>query len=464
MLELYNNLSGTKEQFVPLTPPRVRMYNCGPTVYQYAHIGNLRSFVFADTVRRALVANDYEVDQVINITDVGHLTNDDGDSGEDKLEAAAQATKKTAEEIATFYTEAFLADLGRLGVNTDQITFPRATAHVAQQIELIKKLEENGVTYTTEDGVYFDTSTLDTYPQLGSVDVSGIQAGARVEQVAGKRSPTDFALWKFSQPSDNRMQEWDSPWGRGFPGWHIECSAMAMEYLGPSIDIHTGGIDLQFPHHANEIAQSECASGQQFARYWLHSEHVSIKGAKMAKSDGNVITLADLIEADIHPLAYRYWLQTAHYRSPVSFDEEVIRGVQTGLGRLADTLAALPEGGTADSQYAESIRSAMNDDLDTPAVIATLWDAVSDDSLDAAAKRATAEYALSLLGVDWTVFQTAAILIEELPDEIAALVRKREQARTEHNFDRADEIRDTLSEKGYTVNDTPNGPSVTRTG
>ncbi|MEX2564101.1 MAG: cysteine--tRNA ligase [Candidatus Paceibacterota bacterium] len=475
MLTLYNDLTNKKEVFEPLDPPRVTMYNCGPTVYHYAHIGNLRSFVFADTLRRALESNGYTVDQVINITDVGHLTGDTNDTGADKIEAQAKRENKTAEEIAQFYTDAFLCDLDHLGIDRNTIRFPMATAHIDQQIELIEQLEKKGVTYATDDGIYFDTSAAENYPKLGTIQASGLQAGARVEENKQKRQPADFALWKFSktktQQSEKRLQEWNSPWGVGFPGWHLECSAMAIQYLGETIDIHTGGIDLEFPHHANEIAQSECATGKPFARYWLHSEHLNLKGAKMAKSDGNIITLQDLIQDGIHPLSYRYWLLTAHYRSPITFDPEAVLGTQRALERLKTQLDQLPqkdtEGNTktdtvVPEAYLIKITEAINDDLDTPTLTALIWETLKDTELTGIAERYTVEYILDLLGIDLADFSgRESIGITELPPEVAELAQERENARASKDFDRADKLRADIKQAGYEIHDTETGPEFT---
>ncbi|MEX0930477.1 MAG: cysteine--tRNA ligase [Candidatus Paceibacterota bacterium] len=463
MLTVYNSLTGTTEEFTPLDPPRVTMYNCGPTVYQYVHIGNLRSFVFADILRCALEHSGYEVDQVMNITDVGHLTGDTNDTGDDKVEAQARKEGKTAEEITQYYTDAFLSDLAQLNIDRNRIRFPRATEHIDQQIGLIRQLEEKGVTYTIDDGVYFDTSSAEQYPKLGTIQTSGLQAGARVEENTQKKHPADFALWKFSKGGEKRLQEWDSPWGRGFPGWHLECSAMAMQYLGPTIDIHTGGVDLAFPHHANEIAQSECATDKPFARYWLHSEHLSLKGAKMSKSDGNIVTLQSLVEEGLDPLAYRYWLLTAHYRSPISFDAETVRGSQRALVRLKAQLEALPAGGMPNSEYVSKATAALNDDLDTPAMIALLWETVKDESLGESERRTTAEHILELLGIDLSsIADRKPLTPEEVPSDIANLVRERETARLAKNFEEADTLREEITSAGYEIHDTDTGPTLTR--
>ena len=461
-MQLHNSRTDTVEQFEALAPPHVTVYSCGPTVYQNAHIGNLRSFVVADLLRRALAHDGYLVRHVMNITDVGHLTGD-ADTGEDKIEAAARTEAKSVEQIVSFYIDAFYNDLDRLNIDRAAITFARATWHITEQIELVRKLEHAGVTYTIADGVYLDTAALDEYPKLGSVDPDQLKAGARIEPNPEKRNPGDFALWKFSPADEERLQEWDSPWGVGFPGWHLECSAMATAYLGSTIDIHTGGVDLQFPHHANELAQCEAAHTEPFVRYWLHSEHMSFNGAKMAKSDGNTVTLTDLMERGIHPIAFRYWLCTAHYRSQVSFDPETVRGAETALRRLKTQITELPENGTPVPEYTEHIDTALARDLDTPTVIRTAWNAANDDGLDPAEKRATVAYALTLLGIDLTLLGERSLTMDELDPAVIDKLNERERARTDKDFDRADRIREDLRrEHGIELEDTPSGPRVYR--
>lgn len=460
MLHLYNTLNNKKEPFEPITPGQVRMYNCGPTVYNYAHIGNLRPYVFADTLRRALEHHDYDVTQVINITDVGHLT-DDEDQGEDKVESQARREHRTADEITAYYTDAFFRDLAMLNITTDGTTFPRATNHIDEQIELIRSLEQKGYTYTTSDGVYFDTSRFAEYGKLGQLDTSGIEEGARVAANTEKRNPTDFALWKFSPADQQRQQEWESPWGTGYPGWHIECSAMSMKYLGETFDIHTGGVDHIPVHHNNEVAQSECATGTAFARYWLHNEFVDMSGFKMAKSEGNVLTLDTLHEEGIHPLAYRYWLLTAHYRTPISFTFEAVRGAQQALRRLASRIAQLPDGGEERADVMEEVEAALDDDLDTPRMIALMWEKLSDKSVLADAdKKATAQRIMTLLGIDAYQVRQESITHDQLPQDIQEMMSERESARTEKDYQRADAIRDTLIEHGYSIEDTPDGPRI----
>jgi len=332
-MHLYNTLTRSKELFRPLKEGEVFMYHCGPTVYNYAHLGNLRAYVFADILRRVFSFNNYAVKQVINITDVGHLTSDE-DEGEDKLEAGARREGKSAQEIAEFYTGAFLEDMSALNIDTRATLFPKATEHIAEQIDLIKTLEKKGATYRTSDGVYFDTSACKQYGELAHLDIAGLKEGARVLKNPEKRNATDFALWKFSKPEEKRQQEWESPWGLGFPGWHLECSAMSMKYLGPHFDIHTGGIDHIPVHHTNEIAQSETATGEKFVNYWMHAGFVNIEGAKMAKSEENFITLKTLTEKGFSPLAYRYWLLTADYKKTINFTWEALEGAETAFRKL----------------------------------------------------------------------------------------------------------------------------------
>jgi len=456
MVTLYNTLTKQKGTFEPIDPPHVRLYHCGPTVYNYAHIGNLRAYVFADVLRRTLEHNGYEITQVINITDVGHLT-DDADDGEDKIEEQVAKERCSAQEIAQFYTQAFFQDLANLNVKTDETIFPRATNHIDQQIALIQTLEEKGYTYQTADGVYFDTSRYDEYGKLGQVDPAGAQVGARVAASDEKRNPTDFALWRFRPSDKQRQQEWDSPWGVGYPGWHIECSAMAMEYLGETFDIHTGGIDHIPVHHNNEIAQSECATEKPFARFWLHNEFITIADGKMAKSEGNFITLRTLTDEGVHPLAYKYWLMTAHYRSPTTFSFDVVRGAQEALERVAEHHDGL-EGADVepDESYTKQVADALADDLDTPRAIAVLQELIKDEALERGAKKATIRWISDLLGLN------IPALAEEMftftvPDKVQQLVTKRETARADKDFETADELREKIRSHGFEARDTDTG-------
>ncbi|MFC1663417.1 cysteine--tRNA ligase, partial [Patescibacteria group bacterium] len=361
-LKLYNTLSKEKELFEPLKDKTVGMYTCGPTVYQYAHIGNLRAYIFADLLRRTLEFNDYKVTQVMNITDVGHLTSD-ADEGEDKVERSAREAETTIEELTGKYATAFKKDLNLLNIQEPSI-WPKASEHIKEQIALIKKLEKNNYTYKTSDGVYFDTIKFKNYGQLANLDIAGLKEGARVEINPEKHNPTDFALWKFSRTDEKRLLEWKSPWGTGFPGWHLECSAMSMKHLGENFDIHTGGIDHVPVHHTNEIAQSEGATGKKVVNYWLHNAFLTIDKEKMAKSTGNLHTLEQLEDIGYKPLAFRYLNLLAHYRQPLEFSLEALTAAQNALGNLYDRIRNMtgdPKIGCA--EYEENFLKAINDDL-----------------------------------------------------------------------------------------------------
>ncbi|MEK7555778.1 MAG: cysteine--tRNA ligase [Patescibacteria group bacterium] len=454
-IHLYNTLTRSKELFHPLAEREVFMYHCGPTVYDYAHIGNLRAYIFADVLRKMFVFNKYVVKQVINITDVGHLTSDE-DEGEDKLEAGARREGKTAKEIAAYYTDAFLADLSLLNIDTTGTLFPKASEHIAEQIELIKTLEKKGAVYTTSDGVYFDTSTYEHYGQLARLNIAGLKEGARVLKNPEKRNSTDFALWKFSKPEEKRQQEWDSPWGVGFPGWHLECSAMSMKYLGVHFDIHTGGIDHIPVHHTNEIAQSETATGERFVNYWMHTGFVNILGEKMAKSGGNFITLKTLKEKGYSPFGYRYWLLTADYKKTINFTWEAQSGAQTALGKLYALFVEYgKEIGRADKDYAEKFHSFINSDLDTPRAIALLWELVKDITLSPADKKATIVLFDEVLGLN-----IANQKPDEIPEEIIKLAREREQYRKDANWQKSDELRTQIESLGYEIKDTDTGARI----
>ncbi|MDQ5957793.1 MAG: cysteinyl-tRNA synthetase, partial [Patescibacteria group bacterium] len=357
-LFLYNTLTRTKEKFTPLDPLQVGLYSCGPTVYNYAHIGNMRSYLLSDITRRTLEQNGYQVKQIINITDVGHLVGD-AESGEDKVEQAARASNQTVAEIISQYESAFFSDLASLNIKATETIFPRASQHVAEQIELIKLLEEKDFTYILDDGVYFDTSRYQKYSELGNLNLAGQTTGARIEVNSQKKHPADFALWKFSKSDEDRLQQWDSPWGVGFPGWHIECSAMSIKYLGEHFDVHTGGEDHIPVHHTNERAQSECATGQTFVNYWLHNAFITVDGKKMAKSENNFYTLADLVAEGYSPLAYRYLLLTAHYRSPLNFTFETLASAQKTWQKINLTIFSAPAGGQADESKLTEFMSAI---------------------------------------------------------------------------------------------------------
>lgn len=472
-LYFFNTLTQEKEEFAPLKKDTVLMYNCGPTVYDRTTIGNMRSYVLADLIRRVLEYNDYDVTQVINITDVGHLTSD-ADAGEDKLEKRAQERGESVQAIAKQYTDAFFKDIERLNINAQGVQFPRATEYVQEQIALVQTLEEKGYAYKTSDGMYFDTSLFSNYGNLGNIAIEGLEEGARVEKNPEKRNLTDFALWKFSKDDEKREQEWDSPWGVGFPGWHIECSAIIRALLGKQIDIHTGGVDHIPVHHNNEIAQSECSTGKKpFVHYWLHNAFITIEGRKISKSIGNTINLDQVIDRKFSPLAYRYWLLTAHYRTPANFTWEALEGAQTALTRLhryfVDELSvtAIP---TAPEAYQSRFQKAVNDDLDTPKALALLWELVKDTQISKEKKRATLLDMDRVLGLGLSESADALqknlageairVAISDIPDEVQKLLQEREEARSSNEYAQADLLRTRIAELGFHVEDTPEGPRI----
>ncbi len=461
-LYLHNTLTGKKEEFKPITPGVALMYNCGPTVYNYAHIGNLRAYVFADVLRRTLEYSGYKVKQVMNITDVGHLTSD-GDEGDDKMVKALKRLGKpmtlpAMREVADIYTEAFKKDLQALNILTPH-EMPRASDHIKEDIELIKTLEEKGFAYRISDGLYFDTAKFPDYGKLGNINLTGQQAGARVEIKSEKKNQKDFTLWKLSS---NELG-WESPWGKGFPGWHIECSAMSRKYLGQPFDIHTGGIDHIPVHHNNEIAQSEAAYGAPLANFWMHNEHLIMADAKMAKSGENFITLQTLQERGIHPLAFRYYLLQTHYRSPLNFSWEALKSAQIGYYGLMRGFAKRKESSDLGDEKRENeilsqIGDSLDDDLNTAYPIGLLWSSFS--FLHAFTPPAIKKLD-SLLGLD--IENQSKILASQtqsVPAEIQALSVERENARKEKNFKLSDEIRRQIEKEGFEVMDTDSGPIV----
>lgn len=456
---LHNTYTGKDELFTPLQKGMVSMYNCGPTVYNYAHIGNMRSFVFADTLRRMFEWNGYSVKQIMNITDVGHLTSD-GDTGEDKVEKMARTQGMTAHDITLFYTDAFMKDLEALGINPAHITFPKATEHIAEQIAMIQDLETRGFTYTISDGVYFDTSKFSDYGKLGNINLSGLEEGARIGENDEKKNLTDFALWKFSPTGEKRQQEWESPWGVGFPGWHIECSAMSIKYLGDEFDIHTGGIDHIPVHHNNEIAQSVC-SGHRFAHYWMHNAFLNTTGDKMAKSGDNFIKVSTLIEKGFDPLAYRYLLLTSHYSSPMEFSFEALEGAQTALKRLRRFIHNTEEGPSLTSEegvalkYRQTFTEYINTNLDTPKALALIWEVIKDPTLSHGGKKALILSFDAVLGLNLHTYTEI-----EIPLEVQELILARNTARENKDFALSDSLRSQIESFGFEVLDTPEGTKV----
>ena len=462
-LKIYNTYSRRKEEFKPLHEGEVRMYNCGPTVYNYAHIGNFRAFIFADVLRRYFQYLGYRINQVMNLTDVGHMFHD-ADMGEDKLEAAAREEKKDPWQIADFYGKAFFEDAKALGLAPAE-RYPKATEHITEMITLIERLVANGHAYVVNGCVYYDITSFPNYGRLSGNPLGQLQAGARVEVNPDKRNPLDFALW-VSDP--NHIMQWDSPWGRGYPGWHIECSAMSMKYLGHTLDIHTGGEDNLFPHHECEIAQSEGATGQPFARYWMHVRFLLVNGRKMSKSLGNFYTLRDLLTKGYDPVAIRYELLDTHYRQPLNFTLEGIDASRESIRRLRDfrrsltASAAQPSDGPDDKalpaileRARNGFEEAMNDDLNTSAATAAIFDMVREVN-KLKLGRAAAQ-ALALLERFDTVLNVLGEEEGTLEDEVQRLIEEREEARLARNFNRSDEIRDQLRKRGIILEDTPQG-------
>jgi cysteinyl-tRNA synthetase len=449
-VKLYNTLSRKKETFKSIKGKKVGMYTCGPTVYWYQHIGNLRSYIFADILKRVLAFNGFKVKHVMNITDVGHLTSN-ADEGEDKIEVAAKKEGKKAGDIADYYWKIFRQDFKKLNI-TEPDVWPKATEHIREQIELIKRLEEKGFTYRTSDGIYFDTSKLKDYGKLAKLKKEGLKAGKRIE-MREKRNKTDFALWKFSPEREKRQQEWPSPWGVGFPGWHIECSAMSMKYLGETFDIHTGGIDHIPIHHTNEISQSEAATGKKFVNFWLHGNFLNFKGEKISKSKGGLYTVSDLEEKGFSPLAYRYLCLTTHYRKSLEFSLANLKNSQNAYERLKNIVANLKNEGKMNEKYMADFEKAVNDDLNMPRALAVLWRLLRDKKAEG--KTATITKMDEILGLDLRKIRKT-----EVPPEIKKLIRQRDRLRLGKKWTEADKIRQELEKKGWMVKDTKVGTEL----
>lgn len=460
-IRLYNTASRAIENFTPIKPNEVGIYSCGPTVYHYAHIGNLRAYVFADILRRIFISADYKVNYVINITDVGHLTSD-SDTGEDKLEKGARREGKNVWEIAKMYTDAFMKDLEALNIPLKEYTFPRATDNIREQIALISALEIDGYTYVISDGVYFDTSKFKRYADFAHLDIEGLKSGARVEENTEKRNITDFALWKFSPKTENekRQMEWDSPWGVGFPGWHIECSAMSMKYLGEHFDIHTGGIDHIPVHHTNEIAQSESVTGKTYANYWMHVNFLNDTVGKMAKSSEEFLTLPTLISKGYNPIAYRYYLLTTHYRKEIAFSFESLDASTVAYKKLFDWCAShVTNSGVINETYQEKFLNALYDDIGTSSAIAEMWNLIKDDSISDEDKYATLVFVSGVLGLELHLAKKEEVII---PDDVQKLLDARVVARNEKNWNESDRLRDEILKHGYTVKDSSEGQEIVR--
>lgn len=454
-LRLYNTLGRREEIFRPLHFPTVLMYTCGPTVYHYAHIGNMRAFLTADVLRRVLEYNGYSVVHVKNITDVGHLRDDVAETGPDRIEAAAQEAGATPSDLVDFYTCKFVEDERLLNI-LEPLFRPKATEYIPQMIDLIKILIKRGYAYEVNGSVYFTVSRFDSYGELSGNRLEDLVAGFRVGIGQDKRNPADFALWKAGDPA--RVMNWESPWGLGFPGWHIECSVMAAALLGDEIDLHTGGIDNLFPHHEDERAQSQAATGKPFVRYWVHTAHLLIADAKMSRSLGNFATVSDLVEQGIHPLAFRYFLLQGHYRKQMSWTPEALAAAHTGLERIWDMAADLfqqppgdgaPTGGAFRARFVEAI----NDDLGTPRALAIVQE-VLDSDVSPKARLELLSDMDRVLGLD--ILQEAQRRSELTPEQ-AALVCERRQARTARDWARSDSLRAELLDLGVEVRDVREG-------
>lgn len=469
-MRLYNTLTRKIEEFEPIEPPRVGMYVCGPTVYDDTHVGHMRTYTNSDVLRRALTYLGFQVKMVMNITDVGHLTGD-RDMGEDKLEKKAREESKNIWELAAFYRDKFYQTMRAISVLPPDIEC-KATDHIPEQIQLIKVLEDKGFTYRTSDGIYFDTLKWPDYGKLSHLDFAGMQEGARVEKNPEKRNPTDFALWKFSPKDVKRQMEWpfDSAQGKdiGFPGWHIECSAMSMKYLGEQFDLHTGGVDHINVHHTNEMAQSEAASGRRpFVGYWFHSNFLLVNGEKMSKSKANFYTFKDFEERNIDPLAARYWFLTGHYRSEMNFTWEAVEGAGVALKKLRSLVSSFREETDRTSLSDEKLNkiedfrnqlvAAIENDLNMPEGIAAVW-AVVKSNIPGPDKYDLLVDFDQVLGLN--LASSSQRLASSVPTEIQKLVDKREELRKREKFEQADEIRVKLEEKGYKVEDTRTGPKI----
>jgi len=456
-LVLYDNYARALREFAPLRPDApVGLYTCGPTVYDFQHIGNFRTFLFEDLLKRVLRWNGYAVCHVMNITDVGHLVSD-ADTGEDKMEKGSRRTGKSAWDIAALFTEAFVADSRSLNIEPPDV-MPRATDHIGEQIEFIADLDKRGYTYRTADGIYFDTSRQPDYGYLARLDRAGLTAGKRVE-LGDKRQPTDFALWKFSPADSQRQMEWDSPWGRGFPGWHIECSAMARKYLGDYFDIHCGGEDHIPVHHTNEIAQTQARVGTRLANFWMHGYFLLEGAAKMAKSAGDFLRVAALVERGYDPLAFRYLCLTGHYRTQLNFTWEALDAAATGLARLRTGFHALPQTEARPDEALQARFTAdINDDLNAPRALAVAWEALRGD-LDAAVKRATIAHFDDVFGLGLAEWRPAS---ESIPDDVRALAQARATAREARDWPEADRLRNALHDAGWEMEDRPDGYTLKR--
>ena len=463
-LFFYNTLTGKKEKFIPINKNEVKMYSCGPTVYSYAHIGNFRTYIFVDSLRRTLEYNGYKMKHVMNITDVGHLTSD-ADTGEDKMEKAAKKEGKDPYEIAKFYANAFMDDMGKLHIEKPEI-ITKATDNIPQMIEMVKEIIKNGYGYETSKGIYFDVSKLDKYPVLSNNSIEGQQAGARVEVDKEKRNPFDFALW--IKAPENHIMKWDSPWGKSYPGWHIECSAMGRRFLGENFDIHTGGVDHIPVHHENEIAQCKGAFGHNPANFWMHCEFLLVDGGKMSKSLGNIYTISELKEKEIEPLAYKLFCFSSHYRNKLNFTFDGVKASNIALNRIRKGYLAHLNGNDSIEEkeieeYENRFHNAINDDLNIPLAIGVLWDVIKNEKKS----KELADLILrfdKVFGLDLANSEKYLQELNEneedisvIPEQVLQFANERKIARENKDFQKADLLRKKIEESGYQIKDIAGG-------
>lgn len=455
---LYNTLTRNKDKFIPLNEKEVRMYSCGPTVYKDATIGNMRTNIFQDILRRVLRYNGYKIKHAMNITDVGHLVSD-GDEGEDKMLKSAREEHKTPLEIAEYYTKLFFEDLAMLKIETPEIVC-KATDHIKEMLEFVKELVEKDFAYETSTAIYFDISKLDKYPVLSNLNLEEQKAGARVEIDPEKRNPYDFALW--IKAPENHLMKWDSPWGPSYPGWHIECSAMGRKYLGEQFDIHTGGIDLIPTHHENEIAQSKGVCGKVPANYWVHGEYLLIDGGKMSKSLGNVYLMKDFITRGYNPIVYKLFSYSCHYRNKLNFTWDGIEAASKSLERLKNGYQIHLQGkdeveDNIVEEYENRFHKAINDDLNMPLAMGTVWEVVRNEKKSPKLAELLLKFD-TVLGLEIDKKEEQ----EEIPQEILDLVEQRKQARQNKDWAKSDELRDLIQSKGYEIKDSKEGTEVKR--
>ena len=471
---LYNT---EKREKVPFAPAKetVGMYCCGPTVYNYPHIGNMRTYVFEDVLKRVLKLAGYKVKHVVNITDVGHLTSD-GDTGDDKMEKGAEREGKTVWEIAQHYTDAFMSNVHDLNI-LDADIWPKATDHIEEMIALVQELIDKGYTYTTSDGIYFDTTKFPQYGDFARLDLDNLQGGSRVE-LGEKKHKTDFALWKFSPKDKQRAMEWDSPWGKGFPGWHIECSAMSIKYLGQPLEIHCGGIDHVPIHHTNEIAQVEAATGKKYCNTWIHGEFLVMDNGKMSKSKGGFVTVDTLKELKIDPLAFRMYCFSSHYRKQLTFSIDNVKATEISLKKLRalaqkECAEIASNDIAAVEQVLEEFYNAVFNDMNMPQAMGWLWTMLKDPTIDSKVKKSAVDVAETVLALDLfreeekeevvingvTFINSVGRDKSEL-EEIAQLINDRVEARKNKDWDLADTIRDELSNKSVTISDSAEGITI----